>query len=126
VLDLVWLHHRYRSGLAAAAAAVIIIIKLPDQAIASMPSAPPPPPGRKKEGAPLHYVKQTLQLLRTSQAFTRYAAMLLDTSRQTPLLPQTLSETKRNNLVDASVNDNTLRNFPAPPAVAKQTESHPT
>jgi hypothetical protein len=32
--------------------------------------------------------------------------MLLDTSRQTSLLPQTSSETKRNNLVDASVNDN--------------------
>jgi hypothetical protein len=64
---------------------LIIIIKLPDQAIASTPSAPRPL-GAEDRGstAPL-----CLQLLRTSQAFTRYAAMLLDTSRQTPLLPQT-------------------------------------
>jgi hypothetical protein len=37
--------------------AYFIIIKLPDQAIASTPSAPRPPPGQKKEGAPLHYVR---------------------------------------------------------------------
>jgi hypothetical protein len=49
---------------------IIIIIKSPDQAIASTPSAPrPPPPGAEERGstAPL-----CLQLLRTSQAFTRY------------------------------------------------------
>jgi hypothetical protein len=54
-------------------AVVIIIIKLPNQAIASTPSAPRPT-GAAKRGstAPL-----CLQLLRTSQACTRYAEMLL-------------------------------------------------
>jgi hypothetical protein len=37
--------------------------------------------------------------------------MLLHISQQTPLFPQTSSETKHNNLVDASINANTLRNF---------------
>jgi hypothetical protein len=47
-----------------------IIIKLPDQAIASTPSALPPPlgGGRKMEH------RSIMQLLRTSQAFTRYAS----------------------------------------------------
>jgi hypothetical protein len=40
--------------------------------------------------------------------------MLLDITRQTPLLPQTPSETKRNNLIDASDSAGTLRNFSAP------------
>jgi hypothetical protein len=36
------------------------------------------------------------------QACTRYAEMLLDITRQTPLLPQRSSETKRNNLIAAA------------------------
>jgi hypothetical protein len=36
-----------------------------------------------------------------------------------PLLPQTSSETTRNNLVDATVKDNTLRNLSAPPDDAR-------
>jgi hypothetical protein len=53
--------------------------------------------------------------------------MLLDITRQTPLLPQTSSETKRNNLIDASDSARTLRNFSAPQQLgAEQNESHPT
>jgi hypothetical protein len=52
---------------------IIIIIMLPNQAIASTPSAPRPS-GAEGRGstAPL-----CLQLLRTSQACTRYSAILL-------------------------------------------------
>jgi hypothetical protein len=58
--------------------------------MASTPWAPRPT-GAAERGstAPL-----CLQLLRTSQACTRYAEMLLDITRQTPLLPQTSSEIK--------------------------------
>jgi hypothetical protein len=85
VLDTWQLQGRHRLVGLEVGACHIIIITLPDQAIASTPSAPRPP-GAEERGstAPL-----CLQPLRTSQAFTRYAAMLLDTSRQTPLLPQT-------------------------------------
>jgi hypothetical protein len=44
--------------------------------------------------------------------------MLLDITRQTPLLPQTSSETKRNNLIDASDSARTLRNFSTPPLMS--------
>jgi hypothetical protein len=79
---------------------VIIIIMLPNQAIASTPSAPRPS-GAEGIGstAPL-----CLQLLRTSQACTRYSAILLEITRHLPLLPQISSDTKRNNLVEASGN----------------------
>jgi hypothetical protein len=81
----------------------IIIIMLPNQAIASTPSAPRPS-GAEGRGstAPL-----CLQRLRTSQACTRYSAILLEITRHLPLLPQISSDTKRNNLVEASGNDNT-------------------
>jgi hypothetical protein len=46
----------------------------------------------------------------------------LDITRQTPLLPQTSSETKRNNLIDASDSARTLRNFSAPPTTWRRTE----
>jgi hypothetical protein len=71
---------------------------LPNQAIASTPSAPRPS-GAEGRGstAPL-----CLQLLRTSQACTRYSAILLEITRHLPLLPQISSDTKRNNLVEAS------------------------
>jgi hypothetical protein len=73
----------------------IIIIMLPNQAIASTPSAPRPS-GAEGTGstAPL-----CLQLLRTSQACTRYSAILLEVTRHLPLLPKTSSDTQRNNLV---------------------------
>jgi hypothetical protein len=66
---------------------IIIIIMLPNQAIASTPSAPRPS-GAEGRGstAPL-----CLQLLRTSQACTRYSAILLKITRHLPLLPQTVS-----------------------------------
>jgi hypothetical protein len=92
---------------------IIIIIMLPNQAIASMPSAPRPFGAEGRGTAPL-----CLQLLRTSQACTRYSAILLVITRHLPLLPQISSDTKRNNLVEASGNDNTLRSFSAPPADA--------
>jgi hypothetical protein len=59
-----------------------IIIMLPNQAIASMPSAPRLS-GAEGRGstAPL-----CLQLLRTSQACTRYSAILLEITRHLPLL----------------------------------------
>jgi hypothetical protein len=65
-------------------AVCIIIIMLPNQAIASTPSAPRPS-GAEGRGstAPL-----CLQLLRTSQACTRYSAILLEITRHLPLLPQ--------------------------------------
>jgi hypothetical protein len=44
--------------------------------------------------------------------------MLPDITRQTPLLPQTSSETERNNLIDASDSARTLRNFSAACIVA--------
>jgi hypothetical protein len=80
---------------------IIIIIMLPNQAIASTPAAPRPS-GAEGRGstAPL-----CLQLLRTSQACTRYSAILLEITRHLPLLPQISSDTKRNNLVEASEND---------------------
>jgi hypothetical protein len=86
---------------------IIIIIMLPNQAIASTPSAPRPS-GAEGRGSttPL-----CLQLLRTSQACTRYSAILLEITRHLPLLPQISSDTKRNNLVEASGNDNTLRSL---------------
>jgi hypothetical protein len=56
--------------------------------------------------------------------------MLLDITRHTPLLPQTSSDTERNNLVDASVKDNTSRNLKGfqrhHAHLAKQTEFHQT
>jgi hypothetical protein len=63
---------------------------LPNQAIASTPSAPRPS-GAEGRGstAPL-----SLQLLRTSQACTRYSAILLEITRHLPLLPQISSDTK--------------------------------
>jgi hypothetical protein len=77
----------------------IIIIMLPNQAIASTPSAPRPS-GAEGRGstAPL-----CLQLLRTSQAGTRYSAILLEITRHLPLLPQISSDTKRNNYCFHSV-----------------------
>jgi hypothetical protein len=82
---------------------------LPNQAIASTPSAPRPSGAEGREStAPL-----CLQLLRTSQACTRYSAILLDITRHLPLLPQISSDKKCNNLVEASGNDNTLRSFSA-------------
>jgi hypothetical protein len=52
----------------------------------------PRPTGAAKKGstAPL-----CLQLLRTSQACTRYTEMLLDITRQTPLLPHLISTSER-------------------------------
>jgi hypothetical protein len=70
---------------------VIIIIMLPNQAIASTPSAPRPSGAEGRVStAPL-----CLQLLRTSQACTRYSAILLEITRHLPLLPQISSDTKR-------------------------------
>jgi hypothetical protein len=49
--------------------------------------------------------------------------MLLDITRQTPLLPQTSSaEIKRSILVEASDSASTLRNFSAPPTTGRKTE----
>jgi hypothetical protein len=56
---------------------IVIIIMLPNQAIASTPSAPRPS-GAEGRGST---APCCLQLLRTSQACTRYSAILLEILR---------------------------------------------
>jgi hypothetical protein len=50
------------------------------------------------------------------------AALPVDITRQTPLLPQTSSKIERNNLVDASDIARTLRSCSAPPTTWRRTQ----
>jgi hypothetical protein len=50
-----------------------------------------------------------LQLLRTSQACTRYSAILLEITRHLPLLPQISSDTKHSSMIKTLIRHSAIR-----------------